>query len=157
MGQLDASIVSLALPRVGAAFGAGPGIAVWVSLSYLLVLVCTLPATGRLADRLGRKRLYVQGFAVFTAASLACGLAPDLGTLIAARCAQGLGAALLQANSLALIRESIDGERLARALGVQGAAQAAGLAGGPVIGGLLLALGGWRLLFLVNIPAGVIG
>ena len=118
------------------------------------MLVCALPAAGR-CDR--RKRLYVQGFGVFAAASLACGLAPDLGTLIAARCVQGIGAALLQANSAALIRESLGGERLARGLGIQGAAQAAGLAGGPALGGLLLALGGWRLLFLVNGPVGVLG
>ena len=114
MGQLDASIVTVALPHIGGAFGVGPGVAVWVSLAYLLVLVCALPAAGRLADRFGRKLLYVQGFVVFTAASLACGLAPDLATLIAARCVQGLGAALLQANSVALIRESTDGDRLGR-------------------------------------------
>jgi len=157
MGQLDASIVSLALPHIGAAFGVGPGVVVWVSLSYLVVLVCALPVAGRLADRVGRKRLYVQGFVVFTLASLACGLAPDLPLLIAARCVQGLGAALLQANSVALIREALSGDQLGRGLGIQGAAQAVGLAGGPAVGGLLLALGGWRLLFLVNLPAGAIG
>ena len=157
MGQLDASIVSLALPHIERTFAVGPGAVVWVSLAYLLVLVCGLPAVGRLADRLGRKRLYVQGFVVFTAGSVACGLAPDFPALIAARCVQGLGAALLQANSVALIRETLDRERLGRGLGIQGAAQAVGLAGGPAIGGLLLALGGWRLLFLVNVPAGVLG
>ena len=157
MGQLDASIVTLALPHIGVAFHASPAVVVWVSLSYLLVLVATLPAAGFLADRFGRKLLYIQGFVVFTAASLACGLAPDLGALVLARCVQGVGAALLQANSVALIREALSGDRLGRGLGVQGAAQAVGLAGGPAIGGLLLALGGWRLLFFVNIPAGVLG
>ena len=157
MGQLDASIVTLALPHIGVAFHASPAVVVWVSLSYLLVLVATLPAAGFLADRFGRKLLYIQGFVVFTAASLACGLAPDLGALVLARCVQGVGAALLQANSVALIREALSGDRLGRGLGVQGAAQAVGLAGGPAIGGLLLALGGWRLLFFVNIPAGMLG
>jgi EmrB/QacA subfamily drug resistance transporter len=157
MGQLDASIVTLALPRIASSFDVAPGVVVWVSLSYLLVLVCALPLAGRLADRLGRKRLYVQGFIVFTLASLACGIAPDFPALIAARCVQGLGAALLQANSVALIREALDRDSLGRGLGIQGAAQAVGLAGGPAIGGLLLALGGWRLLFLVNVPAGLLG
>jgi EmrB/QacA subfamily drug resistance transporter len=157
MGQLDASIVSLALPHIGAAFAAGPGVVVWVSLAYLLVLVCGLPVAGRFADRVGRKRLYVQGFVVFSVASAACGLAPDLPALIAARCLQGVGAALLQANSVALIREALSREQLGRGLGVQGAAQAVGLAGGPALGGLLLSLGGWRLLFLVNVPVGAVG
>src|SRR5579862_6173588 len=157
MGQLDASIVTVALPRLGRAFAVGPGVAVWVSLSYLLVLVCALPAAGHLSDRLGRKRLYVQGFAVFAAASLACGLAPDLPALLAARVVQGAGAALLQANSVALIRESLARRDLRRGLGIQGAAQALGLALGPAAGGLLLAAGGWRLLFLVNVPAGALG
>jgi len=90
MGQLDASIVTLALPHLGTAFHATPGVVVWVSLSYLLVLVAALPVAGYLADRFGRKLLYVQGFAVFTAASLACGLAPDLPALVLACCVQGV-------------------------------------------------------------------
>ena len=154
MGQLDASIVTLALPRIGRAFSVGPGVAVWVSLSYLLVLVCALPVSGHLADRFGRKRLYVQGFAVFALASAACGLAPDLPALVLARVVQGAGAALLQANSVALIRETLEPRELGRGIGIQGAAQALGLALGPAAGGLLLALGGWRLLFLVNVPGG---
>jgi len=157
MGQLDASIVTLALPRIGRAFSVGPGVAVWASLSYLLVLVCGLPLAGRLADRFGRKRLYLQGFAVFALASAACGLAPDLLALVLARVVQGAGAALLQANSVALIRETAEPRDLGRAIGIQGTAQALGLALGPAAGGLLLALGGWRLLFLVNVPAGAAG
>ena len=157
MGQLDASIVTLALPRIGRAFSVGPGVAVWVSLSYLLALVCALPVSGHLADRFGRKRLYVQGFAVFALASAACGLAPDLPALVLARVVQGAGAALLQANSVALIRETLEPRDLGRGIGIQGAAQALGLALGPAAGGLLLALGDWRLLFLVNVPAGAAG
>ncbi len=157
MGQLDASIVTLALPHIGAALHAGAGTTRWVALAYLLALTGTLVAVGRLADRFGRKLLYLYGFAVFTAGSALCGLAGDLGWLIAARVLQGFGAALLQANSVALIATALRRGELARGIGVQGAAQASGLALGPVLGGLLLALGGWRLIFLVNLPAGVVG
>jgi EmrB/QacA subfamily drug resistance transporter len=157
MGQLDVSIVTLALPRLGQTLHASVGAVEWVSLSYLLVLVCSLTAVGRLADRAGRKLLYVYGFAVFTAGSLLCGLAPSLYLLIAARVLQGIGAAMLQANSVALIRDALPQGRLGRAIGIQGTAQALGLALGPAVGGALLALGGWRLIFLVNIPAGALG
>ena len=97
------------------------------------------------------------GFGVFTAGSVLCGLAPTLGMLIAARVLQAVGAAMLQANSVALITEAMPRPLLGRAIGVQGTAQALGLALGPAIGGVLLALGGWRLIFLVNVPAGAIG
>ncbi len=157
MGQLDASVVTLALPRIGAGLGESAGPVRWVSLAYLLVLACALVPVGHLADRVGRKLLYTYGFAVFTGGSVLCGLAPTLGWLIAARVLQGLGAAMLQANSVALIAESLPPRLLPRGLGVQGAAQAVGLALGPALGGLLLAAGGWRLIFLVNLPAGVLG
>ncbi|HEV3322197.1 MAG TPA: MFS transporter [Solirubrobacteraceae bacterium] len=157
MGQLDASIVTLALPRIGAGLGEAASAVRWVSLAYMLVLACTLVPVGLLADRFGRKLLYTYGFAVFTLGSVLCGLAPTLGWLIAARVLQGLGAAMLQANSVALIVESLPPGLLPRGLGVQGAAQAVGLALGPAIGGLLLALGGWPLIFFVNLPAGILG
>jgi len=157
MGQLDASIVTVALPRIGAGLHISTAAVEWVSLSYLLVLVCTLAGIGRLADRFGRKLLYIDGFVVFTAGSLLCALAPDAGWLIGARVLQGFGAALLQANSVALIRVAMSDAELGRAIGVQGTAQALGLGLGPAIGGALVSLGGWRLLFLVNVPAGAIG
>jgi MFS family permease len=157
MGQLDVSIVTLALPHIGADLHAGASAVRWVALSYLLMLTGTLAAVGHLADRFGRKLLYTYGFAVFTAGSVLCGLAPNLAWLIAARLLQGLGAAMLQANSVALIAAAMPRRALARGIGVQGAAQASGLALGPVLGGLLLALGGWRLIFLVNLPAGLLG
>ncbi|HEY4826288.1 MAG TPA: MFS transporter [Solirubrobacteraceae bacterium] len=157
MGQLDASIVTLALPRLSRDLHAGVGSVEWVALTYLLVLVATVATVGRLADAVGRKLLYVYGFAVFTAASALCGLAPTLAVLILARVLQAVGAAMLQANSVALITEAMPPRLLGRAIGVQGTAQALGLALGPAIGGVLLALGGWRLIFLVNLPAGAVG
>lgn len=157
MGQLDASIVTLALPSLGRHLHASVGAVEWVALSYLLVLVATVATVGRIADAFGRKLLYVYGFALFTAGSVLCGVAPTLPVLIGARVLQAVGAAMLQANSVALITEAMPRPLLPRGIGVQGAAQALGLAFGPAVGGLLLALGGWRLIFLVNLPAGVIG
>jgi len=157
MGQLDASIVSLALPTLQEAFHASLDQVEWVALAYLLVLAATVVAVGRLADMVGRKLLYIYGFVVFTVASVACGLAPNLPTLDVFRAVQALGAAMLQANSVALIVTALPPGKLGRGIGVQGAAQAVGLALGPTVGGALIGIGGWRLIFLVNVPAGLIG
>ena len=157
MGQLDASIVTVALPTLQHTFDATVGAVTWVGLSYLLVLVATVTAVGRFSDMWGRKLVYVYGFVVFTGASLLCGLAPSLGALCGFRALQALGAAMLQANSLAIIVLVVPGRALGRAIGMQGTAQALGLALGPSVGGLLLAAGGWRLIFLVNVPFGILG
>ncbi|MGO9856816.1 MAG: DHA2 family efflux MFS transporter permease subunit [Acidimicrobiales bacterium] len=157
MGQLDASIVTVALPTLQRTFDASVGAVTWVGLSYLLVLVATVTAVGRFADMWGRKLLYVYGFLVFAGASALCGLAPDLPALCGFRALQAVGAAMLQANSLAIIVLVVPGRSLGKAIGLQGTAQALGLALGPSIGGLLLAAGGWRLIFFVNVPVGLIG
>lgn len=157
MGQLDASIVSLALPAIGRDLHADSAQTEWVALSYLLVLVSLVAPMGRLADTIGRKLLYTYGFGVFAVASLACGLAPNLVVLDVFRAVQALGAAMLQANSVALIATAVPRRVLGRAVGIQGAAQAVGLALGPAAGGLLLQLGSWRFLFLLTVPAGVLG
>jgi EmrB/QacA subfamily drug resistance transporter len=157
MGQLDASIVTLTYRSLGTEFGASLAEVQWVSLSYLLTLATLLIPAGRLADAHGRKLLYLYGFVVFAAASAACGLAPSLGALIALRVLQGAGAALLQANSVALIATSAPAHRLRGALGIQAAAQAAGLALGPTVGGLVISSLGWRWIFLINIPIGALG
>jgi EmrB/QacA subfamily drug resistance transporter len=157
MGQLDASIVTVALPTFQHTFDASVGAVTWVGLSYLLVLVATVTAVGRFADMWGRKLLYVYGFVIFTLASVLCGLAPNLAALCGFRGLQAVGAAMLQANSLAIIVLVVPGRALGRAIGLQGAAQALGLAMGPTVGGLLLAAGSWRLIFFVNIPFGIFG
>ncbi len=157
MGQLDASIVTVALPTLQHTFDASVGAVTWVGLSYLLVLVATVTAIGRFADMWGRKLLYVYGFVIFTLASVLCGLAPGLGALCGFRALQAVGAAMLQANSLAIIVLVMPGRSLGKAIGLQGAAQALGLALGPSVGGLLLAAGGWRLIFFVNVPFGLFG
>lgn len=157
MGQLDASIVTLALPAMRRHLNASVSSVEWVALSYLLTLVVLVPAIGRLADAVGRKLLYTYGFLLFSVASVACGLAPNLPALEALRILQAIGAAMLQANSVALIRAAMPPSQLGRGIGIQGAAQAVGLAAGPTVGGLLLAVGGWRLIFLVNAPVGAAG
>ncbi len=157
MGQLDASIVTIAFPTLQRAFRVGVGPITWVGLSYLISLVAFVTIVGRFADMAGRKLLYVYGFGLFAAASAGCGLAPDLWTLVVLRIVQGLGAAMLQANSLAIINIATPRERLGHAIGVQGAAQALGLALGPSVGGALIAAGGWRLVFYVNVPVGALG
>jgi len=156
MGQLDASVVTVAFPALQRQFGAGLASVQWVSLAYLLVLTALLVPAGRWSDRAGRKLMYLYGFVVFAGSSAACGLAPSLGALIVLRVVQAAGAALLQANSVALVVTSVPPRTRRAALGVQAAAQAVGLASGPVIGGLLVAAAGWRWVFFLNVPVGVL-
>lgn len=156
MGQLDASIVTLTYGSVGGEFQTSLAAVEWVSLAYLLTLVALLVPAGRLSDAHGRKLLYLYGFAVFTVASAACGLAPSLLALVAFRVVQAAGAAMMQANSVALVTTSAPRERMRTALGVQAAAQALGLALGPTVGGVLVSTLGWRWVFGVNVPVGVI-
>jgi EmrB/QacA subfamily drug resistance transporter len=157
MGQLDASIVATALPVIRTNLHASIASVEWVVLVYVLVLAGTVAAVGKIADRVGRKLLYTYGFGIFVIGSAACAWSPSLGLLVLARLVQAVGAVMLQANSYALIRDVLPSSRLGAGLGVQGAAQAVGLSVGPALGGALTALGGWRLIFLVNVPIGLIG
>ena len=155
MGQLDASIVTITFPAMQRDFGVQVAAAQWVSLIYLLGLVAMLAPAGRLGDAHGRKLVYTYGFGVFTLASLACGFAPSLPVLIGLRLIQAVGAAMLQANSVALVTTSAPAGRMRFALGIQAGGQALGLALGPTLGGLLTATVGWRAVYWVNVPAGV--
>ncbi|SFE18447.1 Major Facilitator Superfamily protein [Actinacidiphila alni] len=156
MGQLDASIVTLTYGSLRTEFHASLAAVEWVSLAYLLALVALLVPVGRLSDGYGRKLFYLYGFVVFTVASAACGLAPTLGVLVAVRVVQAVGAAMMQANSVALVTGSAPRERMRAALGVQAAAQALGLALGPTVGGLLVSTLGWRWVFGINVPIGAV-
>jgi EmrB/QacA subfamily drug resistance transporter len=156
MGQLDASIVTLTYGSLRSEFRTSLAAIEWVSLAYLLTLVALLVPVGRLSDAYGRKLFYLYGFVVFTAASAACGLAPSLAVLVAFRVVQAVGAAMMQANSVALVTTSAPRERMRAALGVQAAAQALGLALGPTVGGALVSAFGWRWVFGINVPVGVV-
>lgn len=157
MGQLDASIVQLILPKLESEFAAKLSAVSWVALAYLLALAAFLPICGRLADMFGHKLLYTGGFLLFVLGSALCSVAPNLPFLVTFRVLEAIGAGLLAANSIAIIVSAVDPARRGRALGIQGAAQAVGLAVGPALGGLLLETLGWRSVFWINIPFGLAG
>ena len=150
---LDATAVTVALPLVGRELGGSIGALQWVLDAYTLVFAALLLSAGTLADRLGARRAFLAGSGLFAVASAACGAAPAVGALIAARALQGIGAALLVPSSLALVRAAYP-ERgaQARALGVWGGVGGAGAAAGPLLGGLLASGAGWRAVFLLNLP-----
>jgi MFS family permease len=156
MGQLDASIVTLTFRPMEQDFGAPLAAVQWVSLAYLLALVALLAPAGRVADSVGRKLIYGYGFIVFTIASAACGLAPSLGALVGFRLVQAAGAAMLQANSVAIVTTSVPASRMRLALSVQAAAQSLGLVLGPTLGGVLTVAAGWRAVYWINVPVGCI-
>ncbi|MGB7973933.1 MAG: MFS transporter [Roseiarcus sp.] len=155
MGQVDASIVQLALPTLGRVFDSTLESVSWVALSYLLGFASFLPIFGQLCQIFGRKLLYILGFALFTLASALCGFAPNLVVLVVFRLLQGIGGAMLGANSLSLVIAATDKSLRARALGVFAGAQAVGVSAGPVVGGLLLGTLGWPWVFWINVPFGL--
>src|SRR5262249_21989476 len=157
MGQVDSSITQLLLPRLELEFNAELSTVSWVAVAYLLAMAAFLPIFGRLADMLGRKLLYTGGFLLFVLTSALCGLAPNLPVLIAFRVLQGIGAALLSSNSVAIVVATAGTRWRGRALGVQSAAQAVGLSAGPAIGGLVLDTLDWRWVFWINVPVGLAG
>ena len=157
MGQLDASIATLLIPTLRNVFHDPLADVEWVAIAYLLVLVGLVVMFGRLADMFGRKEMYTVGFLVFSVGSAACGLSARLEVLILARIAQAVGAAMLQANSVAIITQAVDRNDLGRAIGIQGAAQAVGLSVGPALGGFLISTLGWQWAFYINLPVGAVG
>ncbi|MER9742927.1 MFS transporter [Mesorhizobium sp. M0187] len=156
LSSLGTSIASVGLPSLMQAFGAPFQSVQWVVLAYLLAITALIVSAGRLADMVGRRPLLLGGIALFTLASVLCGLAPTLWLLIAARAVQGLGAALMMALTLAFVAETVTKERTGSAMGLLGAMSAIGTTLGPSLGGLLIAGFGWRALFLVNVPLGLL-
>ncbi len=153
---VDATIVNVALPAIGHSLGGGVSDLQWVVDAYTVVFAALLLSAGSLGDRIGARRVFDGGLAVFTLASAACAAAPSVAVLIGARIAQGLGAALLVPSSLALLRGIYrDPAARARAVGAWGAIAGVGAASGPILGGVLVGLIGWRSVFIVNVPLGV--
>ncbi|HEY8814545.1 MAG TPA: MFS transporter [Candidatus Dormibacteraeota bacterium] len=158
MTTLDASIVNIALPSIAHAFGtpvSGP--VEWVVIGYLVVIAATLLSFGRLADIAGRERVWVAGLVLFTVGSAMSGLAPTLVLLVAARAIQGLGAALIFAPALALIVDAFPATQRGQALGINTLIVSLGVTAGPTLGGLITESLGWRWIFFVNVPLGLIG
>jgi len=156
--QLDVTIVNTALSSIGSSLGGGVAELQWVVSAYTIAFAAFILSAGAFGDRLGAKKVFAWGFVIFTAASLACALAPSPMLLIAARAIQGLGAAILVPNSLALLNHAYPDEtERGRAVGMWAAGASLTLTAGPLAGGGLIALVGWRSIFLVNLPIGLIG
>jgi len=156
--QLDVTIVNTALNSIGTSLGGGVSELQWIVSTYTIAFAALILTAGALGDRIGAKKVFMAGFAIFTAASLACALAPTAVTLIAARAVQGMGAAILVPNSLALLNHVCpDGKDRGWAVGIWAAGASFALTAGPLAGGSLIALVGWRSIFLVNLPIGLVG
>jgi len=156
MTLLDLTIVNIAIPDLITQLHASLDDALWVINAYALVLSVLLITSGRLGDLFGQRRLFNIGIVIFTAASAACGLAPSPGWLIAFRAVQGLGAAVLMPQTLAILTMVFPAERRGAAFGVWGAVAGVATIAGPTLGGLLVTAFDWRWIFYVNLPIGVI-
>ncbi len=156
LSSLGTSIANVGLPTLAQAFNASFQQVQWVVLAYLLAITTLIVSVGRLGDLTGRRRLLLAGIALFTCASVVCGAAPTLGLLIAARAAQGLGAATMMALTMAFVGETVSKDKTGSAMGLLGTMSAVGTALGPSLGGILIAGLGWRALFWVNVPLGIV-
>ena len=154
LSSLGTSIANVGLPTLARAFDASFQQVQWIVLAYLLAITTLIVSVGRLSDIAGRRRLLLIGTVLFTTASLLCGLAPTLPLLVAARVAQGLGAAVMMALSMAFVGETVPKEKTGSAMGLLGTMSAVGTALGPSLGGVLISGFGWPAIFFVNVPLG---
>ena len=154
---VDSTIVNVANPKIMEGLNTDINAVIWVTSAYLLAYAVPLLITGRLGDRFGPRNLYLTGLAVFTLASLWCGLAGDVGMLIAARAVQGLGAALMTPQTMAVITRIFKPEERGSAMALWGATAGVATLVGPLLGGLLVDSLGWEWIFFVNVPVGIVG
>jgi EmrB/QacA subfamily drug resistance transporter len=155
LASLGTSSANVALPTLAQAFDASFQDVQWIVLAYLLAITTVIVSVGRLGDLIGRRRLMLAGLFLFTAASVLCGAAPALWVLVVARAAQGLGAAVMMALTMAFVGETIPKEKTGSAMGLLGTMSAVGTALGPSLGGVLIAGLGWRAIFFINLPLGL--
>jgi DHA2 family methylenomycin A resistance protein-like MFS transporter len=156
--QLDVSVVNVAIKPIGADLGGSVSSLQWVVNAYTVAFAALILSAGALSDRIGARRVFIAGFVLFTAASAGCGLAPSLAVLITARAVQGIGAAVLVPCSLTLLNHAYpDVEGRARAVGLWAAGASVALSAGPLVGGVLTASLGWRAIFFINGPIGLLG
>jgi MFS family permease len=149
---IDGSVVNVALPAIAGDLGASSSELSWTINAYLLPLSALMLLGGGAGDHFGRRRIFLYGLTVFTLGSILCAAAPTLAGLLVARCVQGLGAALLMPNSLAILGAAFTREARGRAIGIWAAAGAVAGALGPLVGGWLVDGIGWRMIFLINVP-----
>lgn len=156
LSSLGTSVANVALPTLAQAFTASFQEVQWIVLAYLLAITTLIVSVGRLGDLIGRRRLLLAGIFLFTAASVLCGLAPTLWLLIAARAAQGLGAAIMMALTMAFVGETVPQAKTGNAMGLLGTMSAIGTALGPSLGGVLISGFGWPAIFFINVPLGIL-
>jgi EmrB/QacA subfamily drug resistance transporter len=156
LSSLGTSIANVGLPALAQAFDASFQQVQWIVIAYLLAITTLIVSVGRLGDITGRRRLLLTGIFLFTAASVLCGVAPTLWLLIAARAAQGLGAAIMMALTMAFVGDTVPKAKTGSAMGLLGTMSAIGTALGPSLGGVLIAGFSWRAIFLVNVPLGIL-
>src|SRR5207253_217331 len=157
MIMLDNTVVNVALPAMQRALAIGSSELEWVVVGYALTFATFMLTGGKLADLYGRRRLFVVGLAIFTGASLACGLAPDASFLIGARVVQGVGSAIMNPATLGIITATFPPRQRGMAIGIWAGTSAMALAIGPLIGGFLTEKIDWSWIFFVNVPVGVLG
>ena len=156
LASLGVSIPYVALPTLTEAFGVSFQAVQWVVIAYLLAITTLVVGIGRLGDIMGHRRVLLAGIIIFTIASIVCAAAPAFWVLIAGRAMQGVGAAALMALTLALVRQTVPKEATGRAIGLLGTMSAIGTALGPTLGGMLTAGPGWRAIFLILVPLGIL-
>lgn len=157
MATLDSSVVNIALPQISTYFNASMSSIEWIVMAYLLVISSLLLTYGRFGDMYGHKRIYLNGFLIFTIGSVLCGLSRTITILIISRVIQAIGAGMLMAMGPAIITDVTPVKDRGKALGMNGVAVYVALTSGPIIGGILTSKLGWQSIFFVNVPVGIIG
>jgi EmrB/QacA subfamily drug resistance transporter len=157
LATIDASIVNIALPTLSEYFNASVRVTAWVTISYMLVITAFLLIFGRLSDIYGTKPVFILGMVLFTAGSALCAIPANIGQLIAFRLFQGFGAAMIMSNTTAIVTSAFPPRQRGMGLGAIGSAVSIGLMLGPPLGGVIIHYLGWRYIFLVNIPVGIVG
>jgi EmrB/QacA subfamily drug resistance transporter len=157
MIMLDNTVVNVALPSIQSALKVGPSELEWIVVGYALTFATFMLTGGKLADLFGRRRIFIVGLVIFTASSLACGLAPNAGFLIGARVVQGIGAAIMNPATLGIITATFPPRQRGMAIGIWAGVSGMALAIGPLLGGILTEKISWGWIFFINVPVGVIG